>query len=85
MSVSEFRKIEPEQLAKRIRKLALDSHHAVKNPFVTATKMKDLSREIHELRKEARASSLSEIDCWLQHVQRQVEARWPAVRLTTRA
>ena len=85
MNVSASSKIEPEQLAKRIRKLALDSHHAVKSPYVTAARMKELSREIHELRKEARASSLSEIDCWLHHVQRQVEAHWPAVRLTTRA
>jgi formiminotetrahydrofolate cyclodeaminase len=84
MNVSEVNKMEPEQLAQRIRKLALDSHHAMKGPYVTAAKMKDLSSEIRELRKEARASSLSEIDCWLHHVQRQIEARWPAVRLTTR-
>jgi hypothetical protein len=85
MNASECNKVEPEQLAKRIRKLAIDSHHAVKNPFVTAAKVHDLSLEIQELRKQARAASLSQIDCWLHHVQQQVEARWPAVRLTTRA
>jgi hypothetical protein len=77
--------VEPEQLAERIRKLVIDSHHAVNNPFVTATKMNDLSREIHELRKAARTACMSEIDCWLHRLQRQVEERFPAVRLTTRA
>ncbi len=85
MSVSERKRLEPEQLAKRIRKLAVDSHHAVKSPYLTAAKVTDLSREILELRNEARAASMSEIDCWLHQVQRQIEARWPAVRLTTRA
>lgn len=84
MKVSERKMVEPEQLARRIRKLAIDSHQAVKNPFVTAAKLDDLCREIRELRRVARAGYLSDIECWLQNVQRQVENRCPAVRLTTR-
>jgi hypothetical protein len=84
MNVSERKKVEPEQLARRIRKLAIDSHNAVKNPFVTAAKLDELYREIHELRRVARAGYMSEIECWLQNVQRQVENRCPAVRLTSR-
>jgi hypothetical protein len=85
MKVLEIRKLAPEELAERIRKLAIDTHHALNDPFVTATRIDELSRRIHELRKEARAACLSQIDCWLHQVQRQVENRWPGVRLTTRA
>jgi hypothetical protein len=85
MKASEFKKLDPEELAERIRKLAIDTHHALNNPFVTAARIDELSRRIHELRKEARAACLSQIDCWLHHVQRQVENRWPVARLSTRA
>jgi hypothetical protein len=84
MKSSELKKVDPEQLAARIRRLALDSHHAMRNPFVTAAKLDELSREIRDLRKAARAAYLSEIDCWLQRVQRQVENRWSVVGVTTR-
>jgi hypothetical protein len=82
MKASELKKVNPEQLAARIRKLALDSHHAMRNPFVTAAKLDELSREIRDLRKAARAAYLSEIECWLHNVQRQVEKRLPVVHLT---
>ena len=83
MKVAKIKKLNPEELAARIRKVAIDSHHAVKNPFVTAAKMNELFREIHELRKAARAAYMSEIDCWLHQLQRQVEDRRRAVGLTT--
>ena len=73
MKVAKIKKVDPEELAARIRRLALDSHHAMRNPFVTAAKRDELSREIRELRKAARAAYLSEIDCWLHQFQRQVE------------
>jgi hypothetical protein len=73
MKTSEFKKLAPEELAERIRKLAIDTHHALNNPFVTAARIDELSRQIHELRKEASAACLSQIDCWLHQVQRQVE------------
>jgi hypothetical protein len=63
--------------------VAIDSHHAVKTPFVTVAKINDLSREIHELRKAARAAYMNEIDFWLHQLQRQVEERRRAVDLTT--
>lgn len=65
--------MDPEQLAAGIRRVAIDAHQALHNPFVTATRMNELFRQIRELRMAARASSLSEIDCWLDRLQRQVE------------
>ena len=44
MKVAKIKKLNPEELAARIRKVAIDSHHAVKNPFVTAAKMNELFR-----------------------------------------
>ena len=83
MKAAKIEKVDSEELAARIRKLALDSHHAMRNPFVTAAKMNELFREIHELRKAARAAYMSEIDCWLHQLQQQVEHHRRAVGLTT--
>jgi hypothetical protein len=80
----ESKKTEPQELAVMIRELAVDAHRALQDPFVTAAKLADLSRRIKELRKSTRSARLSEIDCWLHQVQRRVEERWPAARLTTR-
>jgi hypothetical protein len=52
---------------------------------VTAGKLDELSRRIEGLRRSARSARLGEIDGWLHQVQRQVEGRRPAARLTTRA
>lgn len=80
-----FDKSDPEALAARIRELAVEVHHALNDPLVTAARLADLSRRIHQLRKAARSARLSEIDRWLHQVERRVEERWPAARLTTRA
>ena len=85
MKATEFNKPDPEDLAVRIRELAVEAHQALNNPFETAARMNDLSRRIKELRKAARSACMSEIDRWLHQVQQRVEERWPAVRLTTRA
>jgi hypothetical protein len=83
--LTESKKPEPQELAVMIRELAVDAHHALNNSLVMAVELKDLSRRINGLRKAARSARLSEIDRWLHQVQRRVEERWPAARLTTRA
>jgi hypothetical protein len=85
MKVTEFDKPDPGELAVRIRGLAIDAHDALNDPLVTAAKVNDLSRRIHELRRAARSARLGEIDRWLHQVQRRVEERWPAARLAPRA
>ena len=85
MKVTRFDKLDSERLAEASRRLAIKIHHALSNPFVTSTRVNELSRQIHELRKGAREASLGEIEGWLHRLRRQVEAHWPAVRLTTRA
>lgn len=82
---TEFDKSDPEALAARIRELAVEVHQALNDPLVTAARLADLSRRIHQLRKAARSARLGEIDRWLHQVQRRVDERWPAARLTTRA
>jgi hypothetical protein len=82
---TEFNKLDAEELATRIRELAVDAHHALNDPLVTPAEMSELSRRVEELRKAARSARLSEIDRWLHQVQRRVEERWAAARLTTRA
>ena len=81
MRADEIKKLDPAELAARIRKLAIETHHALNNQLVTAAKIDELSHQIHELRREARAACLSQIDRWLHNVQRQVENRWHAGRL----
>ena len=81
---TESNKPDAEELAARIRELAVDAHHALNDPLVTAARLNDLSRRINELRKAARSARLSAIDRWLHQAQRRVEERWPAARLTTR-
>ncbi len=83
--VTESNKPDAEELAARIRELAIDAHHALNDRFVTAARLADLSRRITWLRKGARSARLGEIDRWLHQVKRRVEERWPAARLTTRA
>ena len=85
MKVSKFEKLDSEGLAEASRRLANEIHHALSNPFVTGTRVNELSRQIHELRKGAREGSHGEIDAWLHRLQRQIEAHRPSVRLTTRA
>jgi hypothetical protein len=82
---TESNKPDAEELAASIRELAVDAHQALNDPLVTAAKLNDLSRRIEELRRSARSACLSEIDGWLHQVQRQVDERRPAARLTTRA
>jgi hypothetical protein len=82
---TEFKEPELEELPVMIRELAVDAHRALKNPLVTAAEMSDLSRRIDALRKAARSACLSEIDRWLQQVQRRVDERRQTARLTTRA
>lgn len=79
-----FNTSDPEALAAKIRELAVDAHHALNNPLVTAAELKELSRRINRLRRATRSARLSEIDRWLHQVQRRVEERWPAASLTTR-
>ena len=83
--VAEFKKPDAEELASRIRALAVDARDALNDPFVTVARLAELSRRINELRKAARSARLSDIDRWLHQVQRRVEERRPAARLTTRA
>jgi hypothetical protein len=82
---TESKKPAPQELAVMIRELAVDAHHALNDPLVTAARLADLSRRIKELRKATRSVRLNEIDRWLHQVQRRVEERWPAARLTIRA
>lgn len=79
-----FNRSDPAALAARIRELAVEVHRALNDPFVPAVTLAGLSRRIKELRKATRSTRLSEIDRWLHQVQRRVEERWPAARLTTR-
>ena len=83
--VTASNKPDAEELAARIRELAVDAHHALNDPFVTVARLAEQSRRINELRKAARSARLSDIDRWLHQVQRRVEERRPAARLTTRA
>ena len=85
MKVSKFEKVDSGGLAEASRRLAIEIHHALNNPFVSGTRVNELSRQIQKLRKEAREASFCEIDGWLHRLQRQVEAHRPSVRLTTRA
>jgi hypothetical protein len=82
---TEINESDPEALAAKIRELAVDANHALNDPFVTAARLADLSRRIKALRKATRSARLSEIDRWLHQVQRRVEERWQAARLTTHA
>jgi hypothetical protein len=63
MNLSEVNKIEPEQLAKRIRKLALDCHHAVKNPFVTSAKMNHRNRSVWQRHRFCFAGRFNPCSC----------------------
>jgi hypothetical protein len=82
---TESNKPDAEEFAASIRELAVDAHQALNDPLVTTAEVRDLSGRINKLRESARSASLSEIDRWLQQVQRRVEERWPAARRTTRA
>jgi len=63
-------------LAHRIRKLAADTHRALRSHDADPHKLIEFVRRIDELRQETQDPHLIEIDCWLRKAKDLIETRW---------
>ena len=70
------RRLDPADLANRIRKLAADTHRTLRSHDADPHELIEFARSIDELRQETQDPHLIEIDRWLRKVKDLIETRW---------
>ncbi|MFO0888905.1 MAG: hypothetical protein U0790_07115 [Isosphaeraceae bacterium] len=60
---------DPAQFASRIRQLALDAHHLLKDPFAPVEELTRLTHRIDDLRRESPGGWSSAVSRWLRNVE----------------
>ncbi len=68
-------RIDPADLAHRLRSLAVDAHRTLKSRDAGMNELIELSRRIDELRAGTQDPRLIEIDRWLRKAQEMIETR----------
>ena len=67
--------LDPEELARRIRQLAIDAHRILTRPDTSIGEVSGLRRRVRVLLRETRGGlRATEIDRWLRAAQRAIEA-----------
>jgi hypothetical protein len=72
---SERGSLDARELAREIRRLAVDAHEILNRPDAPTGELNKLRRRIEELLRVARGSRLSEIERWLRSAHRALDAR----------
>ena len=67
--------LDAEELARAIRRLAIDAHQTLNQPDATASELIELRRRFRELIRAPRGSRLTEIDRWLRSANRRLDLR----------
>ena len=67
--------LDAKELAREIRRLAVDAHEVLNRPGATTGELTKLRRRFQELLRTARGSQLTEIERWLQSAHRALDAR----------
>ena len=70
------RRLDPADLANRIRKLAADTHRTLRSHNADPHELIEFALSIDELRQETQDPHLIEIDRWLRKVKDLIETRW---------
>jgi hypothetical protein len=70
------RRLDPADLANRIRKLAADTHRTLRSQHADPHELIEFALSIDELRHETQDPHLIEIDRWLRKVKDLIETRW---------
>ncbi len=70
------RRLDPADLANRIRRLAADTHQTLRSHNAVPHELIELTRRIDELRQETQDPHLIEIDRWLRKVKDLIETGW---------
>lgn len=68
-------RLDPADLADRIRRMALDAHRTLKRHDVAPSELVELTRRIDELRQGTQETHFIEIDRWLRTARQLIESR----------
>jgi hypothetical protein len=69
------RALDPEEVARRVRQLAVDAHRILNHPDTTVEELIALRRRFKELLRAGRGSQPTEIERWLRSAQQEVDAK----------
>ena len=69
-------RLDPADLANRIRRLAEDTHQTLRSHNAVPHELIELTRRIDELRQETQDPHLIEIDRWLRKAKDLIETCW---------
>src|SRR5262249_48306511 len=72
---SEPASLDAEELAREIRRLAVEAHRSLSRPEARTGELTELRRRFQELLRVARGSQLTEIERWLWSAHRALDAR----------
>lgn len=75
---SDRKTLGPEEFARSVRQLAVDTHHYLSRPTTTMCEFIRLRRRFSELVLENPDSPQTEIQRWLQSARQELEARFLA-------
>ena len=67
--------VDAKELARQIRRLAVEAHEILNRPDTTTGELTKLRRRFRELLRAARGSQLTAIERWLWSAHRAVDAR----------
>jgi hypothetical protein len=72
-------RLDPADLAHRIRKLAADTHRTLRSHDAAPHELIELTRRIDKLCQETQDPHMIEIDRWLRKAKNLIETRWRSV------